>query len=162
MSRKDYSILYAEKINISFTFKKNGKSIPIEFIFKKPNEDDQLDLLADIDHLEKLTEFISQQEKTGSLEELSQKDDLELVKIIGKDKDVLAGVKSMKDAYGKMMGKLLISATGYNKKEHKNFKNYYDALHGTIRTTVYNEFIAISADEKKSSSEISLVSTTME
>ena len=73
MTNQDWKLIFAEDIVINFTFKKNGIEMPLEYKFKQPTEDAQLELMSGITNLEKLTDYVSKKdvdlEAMGGMEE---------------------------------------------------------------------------------------------
>ena len=69
----------------------------------------------------------------------------------------------LKIGYQKMMARHFRGGTGYEKKEWKNFGDWYNSLEPKLRTDMYEKFMSAINDEKKSNSiEILQDTTTME
>jgi len=150
MTTQDWKLIFADEIVINFTFKKNGKEITLEYKFRQPTEDAQLELMAEIDDLDKLTDYISR--KDVDLEVMGGMEEKELLATFGKDKDLIIATTQLKQGYQKMMANHFIEGSGWDKKKWKNFKNWYNSLEGVIRTKLYEEFMNNINDEKKSNS----------
>lgn len=161
MTNQDWKLIFADDIVINFTFKKNGVEIPLEYRFKQPTEDAQLELMTGITHLDKLTDYIAN--KDTDLEAMGGMEEKELLAKFGKDKDLILATTELKIGYLKMMAKHFIKGSGWNKKKWKNFEVWYNSLEGVIRTRLYEDFMNEINDEKKTNSiEILSDSTTME
>lgn len=164
ITKDEWKDIFAEDIEIAFDFTKNGKTLPLEFKFKRPDDEAMLEILAEINNLDKVTETLSRKDGSFDPDKIRDMKEEEMIKVFGSDKDMIKAALEIKRGYTKVMGKSFISGSGFNKSTHKNFKTYYESLHSLIRETVYENFMdEIQGDEKKSdpSSKISISFTTM-